>query len=537
MEPVNPDGWRPHAEASVCPVETDEIQGIVASGYSRYRHALYLILHVRDAEATRKWLNGLLPEIQKTSAKRVLRARASARPSRHVQAMIAWTAAGLRAIGVDEEALTTFSPEFYGGMTQSFRARGLGDTGGEDAPTPENWRWGAAPEESEEGDIDGEEPKSCGRGAAPGEVHVLLGLFSAKPEAVAWPEVRDRWIPESSGVGLVDAIEATLEGTEPFGFRDGISQPRLPWESSETQPRERRWRNTVALGEFVLGYRNELGKMPASPWIDAERYRKIRLDDDVPLGDVSFENLPEEPGEGSPVAPPTSHRRDLGRNGTYLVVRELEQNVAEFKKLSEEQAAKIVGRWQDGTPLVLSPNAPVPGLTTENDFAYHTTDRAGLACPLGSHVRRSNPRDSLADPDQGVDPEDAVASANLHRILRRGRTFHRGEGEARRVGMMFICINANIEQQFEFVQKQWLQNSGFSGLADERDPLVGLRDPSSRFSIPKATRTESVSLGKYVRVRGGAYFFLPSLSALRFLAEGLPPRPEREASGSGIGSA
>ena len=159
-----------------------------------------------------------------------------------------------------------------------------------------------------------------------------------------------------------------------------------------------------------------------------------------------------------------------------------------------------------------------------NDFMYYASDRSGMACPLGAHVRRVNPRDALADPERGVSAQDALAKVNQHRILRRGRSilgvYRDGKelrtrrGESVR-GVFFICLNANLERQFEFVQQAWLGTPGFAGLKGESGPLLG-REPG-RFTIPGATGAERPELAKYVSVRGGGYFFLPGLRALRYL--------------------
>jgi deferrochelatase/peroxidase EfeB len=182
---------------------------------------------------------------------------------------------------------------------------------------------------------------------------------------------------------------------------------------------------------------------------------------------------------------------------------------------------------------VESPTEDDPARATANRFGYHKSDPQGLRCPLGAHIRRSNPRDSL-DPAPGTAASLAVNAT--HRLLRRGRTYgpplstsfdpdeilQADEGEER--GIHFICINANITRQFEFVQRSWINNSQFDGLLDETDPLLGTRRlpsgrPTDNFSIPGCPVRQRISgLPTFVVVRGGAYFFLPSLSAIRYLA-------------------
>ena len=155
-----------------------------------------------------------------------------------------------------------------------------------------------------------------------------------------------------------------------------------------------------------------------------------------------------------------------------------------------------------------------------NNFAYFDKDPHGLACPIGSHIRRSNPRDAL-----GPDPPTALNSANRHRILRRGRSYGRhlenpmvDDGADR--GLHFICLNSDIERQFEFVQQTWINNPVFAGLDGEVDPLVGnLKKGDAIFTVQAEPLRHRVhNLSRFVVVKGGSYFFLPSIRALKYLA-------------------
>jgi Dyp-type peroxidase family len=228
---------------------------------------------------------------------------------------------------------------------------------------------------------------------------------------------------------------------------------------------------------------------------------------------------------------------DLGRNGTYLVFRQLAQEVAKFWNFldqatrtanggsdpaaRERLGAKLVGRWQSGAPLVLSPIHDNPALGSENKFGYIANhDAQGFACPIGSHVRRSNPRDSI-----GPDPKTALNTANRHRLLRRGRSYGQrlanplvDDGAER--GLHFICLNSDIERQFEFVQQTWINNPVFGGLYDEVDPLVGnLAKGNATFTVQAdPLRTCVKGLSRFVTVKGGSYFFLPSIRTLNYLA-------------------
>lgn len=281
-----------------------------------------------------------------------------------------------------------------------------------------------------------------------------------------------------------------LDGREHFGFADGISQPTVAGLSSrsDTPP------NTIRAGEFILGYPNEYNQLTDAP--------------------------------------------SWARNGTYLVFRQLSQDVRAFWHYldgisdspanRERLAAKMVGRWPSGAPLALSPDADDHLLSTANDFTYHHTDADGLRCPVGAHVRRAHPRDAL-DPAPGT--ARSVAVDKRHRLLRRGREYGPPVSDPYAPapaddpdrGLYFISLGANITRQFEFIQRTWLNNPHFGGLYDDPDPLVGSRGPSgTAFTIPAdPMRTRLQGIPRVVTPRGGAYFFLPSIPALNLLARGL----------------
>jgi deferrochelatase/peroxidase EfeB len=211
-----------------------------------------------------------------------------------------------------------------------------------------------------------------------------------------------------------------------------------------------------------------------------------------------------------------------------MVVRELRQDVASFWTSMDEGAQKIgkepewiaervVGRDLNGN--LLCPGGVLPPVDgqPDNDFAFFDTDRRGLGCPMGSHVRRGNPRDGLAP--TAADKETLLKAANSHRILRRGRKFgpdiadpRVDDGQER--GLLFICLNTDIGRQFEFVQQTWMLNPNFAFLYDETDPLIG---PSCTFTIPEQPMRRIVPVKTYVQMAGGEYFFLPSLPALDYL--------------------
>ncbi len=260
--------------------------------------------------------------------------------------------------------------------------------------------------------------------------------------------------------------------------------------------------------------------------------------------------------------------RDFGRNGSFVVIRELEQDVDGFEAFVTRKAdelrgastssdqtayrdlykvigqypdkdwvkAKLMGRWPNGRPLIGNPvNTPsaMPGdpdaancnaAETENDFAFGSDDPQGLACPFGAHIRRTNPRDSKQPGDKA---EQEIS--NRHRILRRGRAYVRRDssGETEK-GLLFVSLCADIERQFEFVQQVWSNSPNFHGLAHEPDPIFGADVPDlatghpakRAFTIPTpAGPLKLTGMQNFVNVKAGGYFFLPSRSALTWMTE------------------
>ena len=444
-------------------LDLHDIQGLVARGYGNLPAARFLLLSIGDPGAARRWLGS------------VAVTRGDERPE-DAAVNVALTSAGLERLGLDAATLAMFSNEFVAGMTTPHRRRILGDTGSD---APETWDWGGPD----------------------GRIHALLLLYVKDATKL------DGLDEAPAGFEVVRRLDTSdLDGFEPFGFRDGVSQPIVEG-LSKTGPPE----TIVKAGEFVLGYVNEYG-----------------LYTDRPLVNDGRGVLPNDP-QGSGKA-------DLGRNGSYLVVRQLRQDVAAFWQFVDgaaegdpakrlRLAAKMVGRWPSGAPLVLAPDADVPALAEANDFAYHEQDRRGTRCPVGAHIRRTNPRDSL-DPAPGTSRSFEVN--RRHRLLRRGREYGpplapedalAGDDGAER-GLHFMCLNANIQRQFEFVQHTWLNNPKFAGLYDDSDPITAPSIPNGgTFTIPtEGVRERVTGVPRFVSVKGGGYFFLPGVAALRYLA-------------------
>jgi deferrochelatase/peroxidase EfeB len=178
-------------------------------------------------------------------------------------------------------------------------------------------------------------------------------------------------------------------------------------------------------------------------------------------------------------------------------------------------AAKLMGRWRSGAPLVLSPDRDDPELGADprrnNDFNYAAMDPHGYAAPVGSHARRMNPRDT-------------VANVNRRRMIRRGATYGPALPEGapddrqdRGIAAFIIC--ASLVRQFEFAQNVWANDENFKDLGNDRDPIIGTQDGTLDFKIPKRPIRKVIrGLPAFTTVVGGAYFFLPGLRALRFLA-------------------
>lgn len=493
-------------------IDYQDVQGLVRFGYGGLTEACYLLLRIRDGAAACAWC----------AATPVATAEFQSPPP-DVAVQVAFTCAGLKALGVSSDVLADFSAEFQSGIAgEESRSRRLGDVGASD---PKNWEWGRP----------GTEP------------HVLVMLF-AKPGLLA--ELRARVESGSFEAAFETPVVLSTEnlhGYEPFGFRDGISQPEIDWQRRRSGDKDELvYTNVAALGEFLLGYPNEYGKYTERPLLDPAERGADGL-------------LPAEDRTG---------KMDLGRNGTYVVMRQLEQDVRGFWRFMDGAAKSdgatrqhlaetVVGRTMEGEPLVpLSPEA-IAGISDDpkesaNRFTFDG-DPNGSRCPFGAHIRRTNPRniDLPGGPgsllSRGIRMlgfgskgfrEDLTASTRFHRIVRRGREYGlrltaeqalqpAPPGDGKR-GIHFLCLNANISRQFEFVQNAWVMSTKFNGLSGESDPLLGNRTAvgscpyTGNFSAPQDAMPPRVVTGlpEFIAVRGGAYFFLPSLRALRYFAGG-----------------
>jgi len=413
----------------------------------------YEFLSFESQAGGRAWLAGIRETVR--SAAEV---RASVNEDKR-WVTVAFTWNGLRALGVPEASLATFPEEFKQGMVA--RAEMLGDTG---VNHPDHWTGGLA---------------------SP-NLHAIVILFARNAEEHSrCISTHQKLLAQCEGVEVLSSLD--LEATPPFdyahdhfGYRDRLSQPVMEGSGEEATPGSG---PLLKPGEFILGYPDEDGP-PA--------------------------NLPQ------PEA--------LSRNGSYMAYRRLQEHVGAFRdflrqhgQTPDEQeliAAKLMGRWRSGAPLVLAPDKDDPALGADmqrnNDFNYKEMDPHGYAIPLGAHCRRMNPRDT-------------AANMNRRRMIRRGATYGPPlpenapeDGVERGIAAFVIC--ASLIRQFEFAQNVWINDPNFHELGNERDPIIGTQDGTFEFKIPRRPiRKKITGLPAFTTVRGGAYFFLPGLKALRYL--------------------
>ncbi len=474
------------------PEEPRDVQRLAYSGHNNaHVAASYQFLVVEDAARARAWLGRM--------ADRVTTAGPIA--DSEVRLQIAFTSCGLRALGLPEEVLATFPLEFQDGMAT--RAHVLGD----DPRQCSTWEYGGKR-----------------------EIHIALFVYAKSTAALAREvralsrEARDAGLWRRASQSTFAFADKT-QIREHFGFRDGLVQPTIGRSGQgRGQPEDgtpgKDPGKAVPSGEVVLGQRNGYGFRTIGPSVSR------RLDKENLLFDFI-----------------TPDEKDLGANGTYVVLRKLEQDVAGFwnaiRARAEELgktphwlAAKMVGRWMNGSSVVDYPEEEGPPPTRDTPGISFAADRHGYRCPFGAHIRRANPRDDL-----GEDPETSLAVVARHRLHRRGRVYGRPPADlfvddGKRRGLVFITVGTSIRRQFEFVQNLWLTSTCFNGMHGEDDPVAGPRAPhyfgdgrgayasqTSPFTIPAYPLRRTVpALPRFVTMRGGDYFFMPGIRALRFLA-------------------
>jgi Dyp-type peroxidase family len=455
--------------ASKPPLELSDIQGDILRAYGNaYEQTSYVFVHIDDAARGREWLGGLVDRVTSAAPWE------GRKPETHLN--VAVTSTGVAALGVPREIHETFADEFLEGMAA--RAELLGDRGPSD-------------------------PKLWEDGLGTGEAHVLVTINALTAELLD-RELRDfRDGVERAGLAIVHVQHAqVLEGArEHFGFADGFSQPAIAGATDDKAPgggvpEKDGWR-ALAPGELILGYEDEDSR-------DDPKHR-----------------LPSAPAD------------PLGRNGTYVFYRKLRQDVTLFRRTMRDAArlytegdeellrAKVAGRWSNGTPLVTSPDRPIPDFSPDapgtNDFRYSTEDPDGRRCPIGSHIRRSNPRDSLGWEGR---------LTFRHRIVRRGMPYgpplpdgFDDDGVDR--GLVFVGFNASISRQFEGIQVQWLNDGNIFHLGHDKDFLVGDDAGTGKMTVEGDPPFFLAPAQSFVVTRGGEYLFAPGIRALRALAAGV----------------
>jgi len=528
-------------------LDLHDIQGNIIKAYNReeYVTARYVLYEVKDGAAGRAFLGKLLPYVTTAAPWSRESETRDANPKPDVTLNIGFTFEGLEAMELPSASLLTFPEEFVSGMLA--RREILGDDG---KSAPEHWDpvWRKA-------------------------IHMLVFLNGpGRPHEAVLAEHYDKLAAlaaefEPSVVCLdghrgADGTSLAYQGAsalydknggitskEHFGYSDGISNPffkgtganpnnvvgggKVTRESSDTVEG---W-EPLETGEFLLGYKDEAYEYPEAP------------------------------------KPPL-----LGRNGTYMVFRKLHENVGSFEDYLEEAgrefdggkealAAKFVGRWRNGAPLATFPTAEAAdGVAKRWNDAYirlekakagsdeaelraaseqyaavrrelvafdYDKDLAGGRCPVGAHVRRVNPRGSLEFGRTGAFATRG-ALTNRRRILRRGLPYGatpEPKSDGGEHGNIVMMMGASIRRQFEFVQQQWINYGNDFKLGNDKDPLLGNHSdgPDSidgRMTIesePGSHKAPFLCSGipRFVETRGGGYFFIPSMTALRMISDAI----------------
>jgi Dyp-type peroxidase family len=497
-----------------------DIQGNVIRAYGRYNFpvARYVLLRVDDGDRGRRFV-GMVTKRVTTSVD--WGDQSGQVPKPRVAVNIAFTYPGLEALELPRASLMGFPAEFAMGMRK--RKDILGDDG---ASAPEHW-----------------DPVWRGEPA-----HILITLNAQSPkdlaDGYAWLEgqvteceggvtIMHGHRGTRNGVGVEDLpwqdakVVVDDQGNptpkEHFGYTDGISDPvfeGMPGKTSQsvigrgkqTNRTDGGW-EALATGEFLLGHIDEAHEYPEAP---------------MPIS--------------------------LSKNGSFMVYRKLHENVGSFNALLDKEsktypggrellAAKFVGRWRDnGAPLTDAPDANSKAAwdvrfagasASEKDamLSGYTFDNdpAGAKCPFSAHVRRINPRASLETNAGAFDTPGALA--NRRRILRRGLPYGdvkdptSDDGDH---GIVIMMVNANIERQFEFVQQQWVNYGNDFRAGNDKEIILGNhnREHPTKAVLPVDPDSDQCpyfvrNIPRLVETRGGDYFFIPSMTALRMIAVGM----------------
>jgi deferrochelatase/peroxidase EfeB/cytochrome P450 len=628
-------------------IDTAQVQTLLFRGLGRHDLMKAKLLRFTDQAQAKAWLH----EMAETA--NIADSPTTPDPGRlsfgdsypnGAPSFLALSASGLEFLGLPDapfDGIPTLPHAFVDGMAR--RHFILGDTDNSNAPT--QWRWA---------DVDAEE-----RGAV--TAHALLLLYARNDMQL---EQAERNVAlEQAGIECLHEIYSDRNRDRgkkemAFGFNDGISQPIMKGTQAFASGKSSA-DDIVGPGEFILGYPDSRGYVPLPLTVSAASPAASCL----PSVERVVQGMVAQFGNGD------RGLMDFGRNGSFLVIRQFAHNEAAFdsfvnrdpvdkdgkyeewvrtsaarlpgndniarteegqrKHKAEWTAAKLFGRWRDGSSLTRNPSVsattrrraryhgqvvaalkrlansepadraakarahldkfqePGPGLPAENsyhvdwsiwsddefkrfrrhvedietdldarlyvdysllkkirpdnDFRHGSDDPQGLSCPFGSHIRRSNPRDSFRPGSEVM-----LEINNRHRLLRRGRTFTKqaepgytpeavtsgwikeaGEQPAYEEGTFFMCFNANLERQFEFVQQTWVDSRVFHGGREGPDPIVSPKRAGDRFVIPGAAAGTYLDLHNhehgdgawdFVKVVAGGYFFMPGRQAIEYLS-------------------
>ena len=467
-------------------IDFDDVQGTILRGY-RVDMARHFFLSITDPAQARRTIAALLDGSD--GLPRITTARRPAvKPPYFMN--LSFTAPGLAQLGLTAAQLATFDPAFQRGAADPASLSAVGDVGGS---APEHWLGG------------------LGAATQAGRMHALLSLWITESDEVMQSltlrlrkAFADGWRELYAHDG-----RALPDNRVHFGYRDSIAQPDVEGVPSRKH-QEPDPLNMVKTGEILLGYENAIGGVYS-------------------------------------VEPP-----QLSANGSYAAFRILEQDVPGFEAMltrygessglgREMVAAKFCGRWRNGNPLELTPDQAGPVLPDDqlNRFRYIDSadpaedDTLGLKCPIGSHIRRNNPRDAAV----------TGTSAANHRIVRRampyGSEYDPAAPLAEARGLVGYFINASIFNQFEFLMSEWNDGHSFvkaatgpGGSADGNaffnisgeDVFLGVNDPeTSSFTLPGLGakgrgNTKLQHFERSIVTRGGVYCYFPSITGLRYLA-------------------
>ena len=469
-----------------------DVQGNILRGYRKHlvRH---LVLTVLDRRAVGNWLLDVTG--RDLTAHQVTNAEPwDEKPSTCLN--VAVTPQGLAALGIARSAIETFPTEFVAGMAS--RATKIGDVG---ESAPENWKpeW-----------------------RSPERLHLVVTVHA---DTEVDREALSREVLAVGG-GQAFAVLASLDGAGfpggkvHFGYRDSIAQPRFIGAREALDRPDRQ--PLVEIGAALLGYLTPIEDvifdvpkpevLGLNGSFNAFRVLEQRV--------VAFEEFLTDSAETILASPLADQVLPAGIERTW------DPPMSRLDAMRELVAAKVLGRWRNGVSVQMSPHTPTPKPPVSeeqlNDFAYRE-DTDGARCPMGSHVRRCNPRDARI-----------VQRSTNHarRIVRRGIPYGPIYDAAQpdlpdapeRVerGLLGSFIGASLLVQFESILYDWMN----LGLLDPRitgtnDVLVGNNDPAfSCFALPVGETTiELRGFSRFTVTRGGAYLFLPSLSAIKHLGQ------------------